>query len=151
MDIIAARQDLMVEIENLMRPIDTYTVDPSQDPDELREHAHIISVMMTAIPHLFPPTTNLYEPDNDLTPTLALPQIWKDASAFSTFSTMAAATGASADKLSETAGPDALRDGALALRASCDTCHQLHLRPYEESEVTEEDKNFDFDSIFNKE
>jgi hypothetical protein len=145
MDVIAARQDLMVEIEDLMVPIDTYTVDPNEDPDELREHAYIISVIMTAIPHLFPPTTNLYEPDNDLTPTLALPQIWKD---FATFSAMATATSRTALQLSKTGAPDDLREGALALRASCDACHELNLRPYEASEVTEEDLNFDFDSIF---
>jgi len=145
LDVIAARQDLMIEIEDLMLPIDTYTVDPNEDPDELREHAYIISVMMSAIPHLFPPTTNLYEPDNDLTPTLALPQIWQD---FSTFTAMAKATTQAAVRLSKTGDPDALREGALALRGTCDACHQLHLRPYEASTVSEEDLNFDFDSIF---
>ena len=52
--------------------------------------------------------------------------------------------------LSEAATPDALRTAALALRATCDACHAINLRPYEPSEVTEEDLDFDFDSIFKK-
>lgn len=147
MDVIAARQALMLEIEQLMEPIDTYTVDDSLDPDELKRAAHTISVMLMTVPHLFPPTTNLYEPDNNLTPTLALPKIWED---FPTFSAMATAASSAATALSETSDPDELRDAALGLRASCDACHELHLRPYEPSTVTDEDRNFDFDSIFDK-
>jgi cytochrome c556 len=145
MGVIAARQALMLEIELLMEPIDTYTVDDSLDPDELKRAARTISVMLMAVPHLFPPTTNLYEPDNNLTPTLALPRIWED---FSTFSAMATATSAAATTLSKASDPGDLRNAALALRASCDACHDLHLRPYEPSTVTEEDRDFDFDSIF---
>lgn len=147
MGVIEARQALMLEIEQLMQPIDTYTVDDSVDRDEIRAAAHTISVMLMAVPHLFPPTTNIYEPDNNLTPTLALPRIWED---FSTFTAMATAASSAATSLSEATGPDDLRQGALALRGSCDACHELHLRPYEESEVTDEDRNFDFDSIFQK-
>ena len=45
------------------------------------------------------------------------------------------------------AGKPQLRAEGLALRASCDACHALFLRPYHESKVTDADVNFDFDSV----
>lgn len=50
--------------------------------------------------------------------------------------------------LAEASGPDALRSAAANLRATCDACHTLHVRPYVPSQVSEEDTNFDFDSLF---
>lgn len=144
-DLIAARQELMFAIEDLMRPIDTYTVDASVDPDRLTANAASIVPMMRAVPHLFPPTTNLYDPDAEYPATLALPHIWED---FPAFYAMAGAAAAAATALTEAAGEDALRAAALGLRASCDACHALNLRPYEASKVTEEDLDFDFESIF---
>ena len=61
---------------------------------------------------------------------------------------MANASVDAAFALADAGDPDALRNGALKLRATCDACHALHLRPYVPSTVTEEDKNFDFDSLF---
>ena len=145
--VIAARQALMFAIEELMRPIDTYTVDDSVDPDEVTANANTIAAMLQAVPHLFPPTTNIYDPEAEEPDTLALPQIWVD---FSSFYSLAEAATNAATTLSEAVTPDELRTGALALRATCDACHAINLRPYEPSEVTEEDLDFDFDSIFKK-
>ena len=44
--------------------------------------------MLLALPHLFPPTTNLYDPKAAQPATLALPPIWKD---FDSFYTLAGA------------------------------------------------------------
>jgi cytochrome c556 len=145
-DVIAARQALMLAIEDLMRPIDTYTVDPTEDPDVLVANAATIDAMLQAVPHLFPPTTNLYDADAELPETLALPNIWEN---FPAFYTMAAASRAAALALAEAQGADALRNGALNLRATCDSCHALNLRPYVPSAISDEDRNFDFDSLFN--
>lgn len=137
----------MVEIEELMRPIDTYTVDNNVSPDAVTTAADTISAMLLAVPHLFPPTTNLYDPNSAEPATLALPGIWED---FPAFYGLASAASNSAATLVETTDPAALRAGALKLRATCDACHALFLRPYQPSEVTDEDRNFDFDSVFLK-
>ncbi len=42
------------------------------------------------------------------------------------------------------------KTAGLKLRASCDACHALYLRPYESPKVLDSDKNFDFDSAFPK-
>lgn len=146
-DIIEAREALMVEIEELMEPIDTYTVDNTISADTVTEAADKISAMLLAVPHLFPPTTNLYDPGAEQPVTLALPGIWKDFPAFYEMASVASSTAAI---LVETTDPDALRTGALKLRGTCDACHALFLRPYQPPEVTDEDRNFDFDSVFHK-
>lgn len=146
-DLIEAREALMIEIEELMEPIDTYTVDNTVSPGAVTDAADKIAAMLLAVPHLFPPTTNLYDPGAEQPETLALPGIWKD---FPVFYKMAAAASQSATALAGTTDPTALRTGALNLRESCDACHALFLRPYQAPEVTDEDRNFDFNSVFNK-
>lgn len=145
MDVIAARQALMLELEQLMVPIDTYTVEPDTDPTLLPPAARTIATMLLAVPHLFPSTTNLYDPEEEMPATIALPRIWEE---FDTFYSMAAASSMAATTMAGTTGPEALRASSLALRATCDACHALYLRPYVSGTVTEEDLEFDFDSIF---
>ena len=146
-DLILARDMLMVELEELMKPIDTYTVDDTISPKTITANAKTISAMLLAVPHLFPPTTNLYNPKAEQPVTLALPRIWKE---FPSFYAMASAASSSADTLAYTTGPDALHTGALNLREACEACHDLFLLPYEPQKPTAEDLNFDFDSVFKK-
>ncbi len=144
-DVIAARGELMEEIEHLMEPIDTFQVVDTDDLNGLRLAANTVHVMLLALPHLFPPTTNLYDPKADTPATLALPAIWKD---FDTFYRLAGAASKAAETMADTpAGKQQLRAEGIALRASCDACHALFLRPYHESKVTDADINFDFDSV----
>jgi cytochrome c556 len=147
-DVIAARQALMFAIEKLMQPIDTYTVDPDVDPATLRDAADSIAAMLLAVPHLFPPATDLYDPDAEMPATLALPAIWQD---YAAFYAMAEASANAASTMAATKDPEQLRDASLSLRSTCDACHALYLRPYVSGEVTEEDLNFDFDSVFGPE
>jgi cytochrome c556 len=147
-DVIAARQALMIAIEDLMRPIDTYTVEGGGDPTALTAAAETVAAMLLAVPHLFPPTTNLYDPAAEMPETLALPTVWAN---FPAFYTMALAASTTATTLAETTDAEQLRTASLSLRASCDACHALYLRPYVRSEVTQEDLDFDFDSVFQKE
>jgi cytochrome c556 len=149
MDVIAAREALMYESEELMRPIDTYTVDGGDDLEALIVAADTINAMLLAVPHLFPPATNLYDASAEAPVTLALPAIWES---FPTFYSLASAASTAAAAMAEMTDPDPdeLRMAALGLRASCDACHALYLRPYTPSEVTEEDREFDFDSVFPK-
>ena len=145
-DVIAARGEIMEEMEHLMQPIDTFQVVDTDDLNGLRLAANTVHVMLLAVPHLFPPTTNLYDPQAETPATLALPAIWKD---FDTFYRLAAAASKAAETMADTpAGKQQLRAEGLALRASCDACHALFLRPYHESKVTDADINFDFDSVF---
>jgi hypothetical protein len=144
-DVIAARGELMEEIEHLMQPIDTFQVVDTDDLNGLRLAANTVHVMLLAVPHLFPPTTNLYDSKAETPATLALPAIWKD---FDTFYRLAGAASKAAETMADTpAGKQQLRAEGLALRASCDACHALFLRPYHESKVGDADINFDFDSV----
>ncbi|HEY8521462.1 MAG TPA: cytochrome c [Gammaproteobacteria bacterium] len=146
-DVIAARQALMAELERLMEPIDIATTGAESDPAALREAAGTVATMLLAVPHLFPPTTNLYDPEAEQPQTLALPAIWEN---FDAFYAMATAASAAATEMAATTDPAALPDAARKLRASCDACHAPYLRPYVPRQVSEEDLNFDFDSIFQK-
>lgn len=145
MDVIAARQALMLELEQLMLPIDTYTVDQNTDSTLLAPAAQSIAPMLLAFPHLFPPTTDLYDAEAELPVTLALPRIWQE---FDAFYAMSAASSAAATALAEMSDAESLQTASTGLRASCDACHALYLRPYVRSTVTEEDLDFDFDSLF---
>lgn len=145
--VIEAREALMVEIERIMRPLDSYTIGEPADPDELRSIGKTVSQMLLAVPHLFPPTTNLYDAKAEQPKTLALPAIWQS---FATFEKMAEASQAQAEKIASMKTPDELKAGATALRATCDACHAAYLRPYVPSTVDQNDLNFDFDSVLKK-
>jgi cytochrome c556 len=146
-DIIVARQELMEHIEELMEPIDTITVKDTNDLDTLRHNGEVIGAMLAALPHLFPPTTNLYDPKVPEPQTLALPPIWKN---FDNFYALAGAAAKAAEALSQTEGKAAMKTASLKLRASCDACHTLFLRPYVPPKVLDSDLNFDFESALRK-
>jgi cytochrome c556 len=146
-DVITARQELMEHIETLMEPIDTIQVKAVTNPDQLRTSAETISAMLLAVPHLFPPTTNRYDPKAEEPATLALPGIWKD---FGSFYKLAAAASNAAEGMAEAKGNQQLKTASLRLRASCDACHTLFLRPYSPPKVLPSDINFDFDSALPK-
>jgi cytochrome c556 len=146
-DVIVARQELMEHIEELMEPIDTIQVKDTDDLDTLRHNGEVISAMLLALPHLFPPTTNLYDPKAEEPKTLALPPIWKN---FDNFYTLATAASKAAEDLSQTEGEAAMKTASLRLRASCDACHSAFLRPYVPPKVLDSDRNFDFESALRK-
>jgi cytochrome c556 len=144
-DVILARQALMTEMERLMQPIDSLTAGEPADPDELRSAATTIAQVLLALPHLFPPTTNRYDPAAATPVTIAMPAIWQD---FPTFRALADAASAAATTLASATDADALAAGSQRLRAACDACHAPFLRPYVPSTVTDEDREFDFDALF---
>jgi cytochrome c556 len=145
--VIVARQEIMEHAEILMEPIDTITVKEVTNADQLRTNAMAIEAMLTAFPHLFPPTTNLFDPKVTEPKTLALPAIWKD---FDDFAKLAAAAATAAEAMSETHGKQQLRNASLRLRASCDACHTLFLRPYTGPTFQDSDYKFDFESAIRK-
>jgi hypothetical protein len=146
-DIVSARLGLMIEIEEVMKPIDSYEAGVAANPDDLRAAAHTIEAMLAAVPHLFPPTTNLFDPAAQPPATLALPEIWKS---WPTFYAFAGAATEAAEAFAETRDDSQLKAAALNLRGTCDACHAVYLRKYVPPEVSDEDVNFDFDSALRK-
>jgi cytochrome c556 len=142
-EVISARQVLMMEIERVMRPVDTYAAGEPATPESVREAAVPVAVMLRVVPHLFPLTTNLYS-DDPATPTLALPLIWEE---FESFERVAAASSSVAEALAMAPDDDALRTAAKTLRVTCDACHTRYLRPYVPQGISSEDLEFDFESV----
>jgi len=143
-EVIEARRALMTEVETLMKPVDNFIAGEPADAATLRANAAAIEPMLLALPHLFPPTTNLFDPDALDPPTLALPTIWQRFPAFQTFAT-SAERAAAALATSEDGEP--LRGASARLRASCDACHAAFMKPYTPPVVTDEDREFDFESV----
>ncbi len=144
-ELVEARRVLMIQMEPLMRPIDAFTAGEPADLSTLRSAAATLEAMLLAFPHLFPPTTNQYDPTVRESPTFALPTIWQDFAMFRSLSeeaATAAATIAAADDA------EALRTAGRSLRESCDSCHAHFTKPYAPPQVTQEDLEFDFDSVF---
>src|SRR5690606_22752420 len=144
-EIIEARRVLMIRTEELMLPIDEFAAGVGADGETLRAAAETIEAMLLALPHLFPPTTDRYEPDTLEPETRALPDIWRD---FAAFRAMAAAAEEAAAALADAEDEQAARAAALRLRGTCDGCHARFAKPYTPPKVTEEDLSFDFDSVF---
>jgi cytochrome c556 len=144
-EIIEARRVLMIQIEQLMRPIDEFAASGTGDLPELRSAAATIEAMMLAFPHLFPPTTNLFDATVREPPTYTLPRLWDE---FGAFQALVVRAEEAAGAMMASDDPELVRAAARALRASCDACHALFTRPYTPPRVTPEDLEFDFDSLF---
>jgi cytochrome c556 len=143
-EVIEARRALMTEAETLMKPVDNFIVGEPGDAATLRANAAAIEPMLLALPHLFPPTTNLFDPEAHDPPTTALPAVWQRFPAFQTFAE-SAERAAAALAWSEDGEP--LRVASARLRASCDACHAAFMKPYTPPVVTDEDRQFDFESV----
>jgi len=143
--VILARQAVMAALEEHMLWIDTYTVDDTVAPDDVLEAAEALQPLLLTVPHLFPPTTNRYDPESQEPVTTAMPAIWMD---FDDFSARATAAYEAAKTLAQAENADQLHAGSLAVRAACDACHKTYLLPYEPAKA--EPSDFDFDSIFEK-
>lgn len=98
---------------------------------------------MTTLPHLFPPTTNLYDAKTTEPAMLALPPIWEN---FDSFYSLAMLAVSAADAMAQAEGKVQQLAASLQLRAICDACHDLHLRRYVPPKVKASDYEFDFDS-----
>jgi cytochrome c556 len=143
-EVISARQALMLDLERLMRPLDAYAVEEMGDAEALRAAAESIAAMLAATPHLYPPTTNLYDAEAEQPATLALPAVWQQFDAFHAMARAAVDTATAVTQADEAA----LASAARALRTACDACHAVYLRPYAAPRATEEDLNIDFDALF---
>jgi cytochrome c556 len=145
-DVIVARGKLMERMEILMQPIDTITIQKGAvgNVERLHQNAQTVATLLTLVPHLFPPTTNLYDPRSQTPATIALPAIWQN---FESFYALAGAASRAAEEMAVAKGDKGLRASSLKLRASCDACHAGFLRKYEGVKASSADQQFDFDSV----
>jgi cytochrome c556 len=142
-EVIEARRLLMQELERQIAPLDLFTLGRAADLDTLRSAAATMEPMLIAFPHLFPPTTNLFQSAQLESPTIALPAIWEDFDAFQQIAIDTEEVAVEITK-AETAGQ--LRTAARRLRARCDACHARFTRPYTPPEFQPQDYEFDFES-----
>jgi cytochrome c556 len=147
-EVIEARRVLMVEAERLMKPIDGFIVGESANAALLRENAASLEALLLALPHLFPPTTNQFDPSAHDPPTTALPTIWQRFPAFLTFAESAERAAAALRDANDT---DALSAASARLRGTCDACHASFMKPYTPPQTQPEDFEFDFESALPKE
>ena len=80
-DTIFARKILMGAIDMNMDEIETMLAPGGKfEPAEAVEHSDTISIMLMSFPHLFPPSTNQWQPNVDRDPatdTAASPDVWR--------------------------------------------------------------------------
>ncbi len=144
-EIIEARRVAMLELERQMSVVDRFVLGEPAEPEELRSAAETMESLLLTFPHLFPPTTNLFDPTQLESPTITLPELWED---FATFQSLNATAEAAVIALEEADGVEPMRAAGRNLRATCDACHTLFTRPYTPPEFLPEDYEFDFDSVF---
>jgi|tagenome__1003787_1003787.scaffolds.fasta_scaffold20941053_1 cytochrome c556 len=125
-DVIFARKILMATIANSMYPIDQMLQTEKVDLDTARHHADAIAGMLTAFPHLFPPTTNTWTPNaprDPATDTFAAPAIWQS---FEFFYKESEAAAEYAYDASQAQNADEFKKYARQLRLTCDGCHATY-------------------------
>jgi cytochrome c556 len=125
-DVIFARKTLMNSICEKMSRIERMISMGQVDLDGANVDAEAISVMLMAFPHLFPPSSNQWNPDADPDPatdTYASPELW---TGFADFYQMAAAASSTAHAMGRADKIDDFKDRARELRIECDTCHALY-------------------------
>jgi cytochrome c556 len=129
-DTIFARKILMDAIGSNMDEIETMTGASGKMPlSDAHNHADLISVMLQAFPHLFPPATNQWKPNVERdagTDTFASPDVW---TRFSDFYKRADSASSIALDASRAETESEFRALAAKLRAACDSCHADYQKP----------------------
>ena len=127
-DVIFARKIMMDSIGNNMDEIDTMLQSGRIDLIEGREYADMVSVMLMAFPHLFPPSSDQWKPNVERDPgtdTFAAPEVWKT---YTDLYQQAAYASKTAYKASRAADDNEFKKFGAELRAACDTCHSMYLK-----------------------
>jgi cytochrome c556 len=128
-DEIFARKILMDTIDTNMDDIDwmLHSGKPV-DLTQTYQHADTMSVMLMAFPHLFPPSTNQWQPNAKRDPardTFASPDIWTN---FMDFYQQATTASKLAFNASRSKREDDFRKTMATLRTACDSCHALYVK-----------------------
>jgi cytochrome c556 len=128
-DTIFARKTLMGAIDMNMDEIETMLAPEGKLVlSDAQEHAEVISTMLIAFPHLFPPSTNQWKQGADRDPatdTFANPAIWSN---FGDFYKRAGEASKIAWNASRAKRADEFRTQIKELRQRCNACHALNLK-----------------------
>ncbi len=122
-DVIFARKILMDTLSQAMDDIETMVSSDKIDIAQGQMKADLISVMMMAFPHLFPPASNQWKagaPRDAATDTYAAPELW---ARFSEFYSQAANSSKIAYNLSRADNEAEFKKSAAELRTACNSCH----------------------------
>ena len=99
-----------------------------REPADATEHADMISIMLMSFPHLFPPSTNQWQPNVDRDPatdTVASPDLWRNFSDF--YQRAQAASKLALDATRAKTGNE-FKGLIVQLRAACNTCHAAYMK-----------------------
>jgi len=128
-DTIFARKIVMATIDVNMDEVETMLAQGGKlDDADAREHLDVISVLLMAFPHLFPPSTNQWKPDADRDPaldTFASPEL---STAFPDFYKRASAASEIALEASRAKRLEEFKAQVAELRAACNGCHAIYLK-----------------------
>lgn len=128
-DTIFARKTAMGEIDMNMDEIETMLAPGGKlDLADAREHAEVISTLLMAFPHLFPPATNQWKEGADRDPatdTFANPALWSN---FADFYQRATEASKIAWRAAGAKKAEDFRTAIKELRARCNACHALNLK-----------------------
>ena len=128
-DTIFARKVAMGEIDMNMDEIETMLAPEGKLLlSDAEEHAEVISTLLMAFPHLFPPSTNQWKEGatrDPATDTFANPAIWSN---FPDFYQRASEASKIAWNASRAKKPDEFRAQIKELRVRCNACHALNLK-----------------------
>src|SRR5215475_5559408 len=126
-DTIFARKIMMGAIDMNMDEVETMLLPEGKlNLAEGTEHADTISIMLMAIPHLFPASTNQWKPNVDRDPatdTFASPDLWTN---FADFYKRAGDASKTALEAARARKPEDFRARIVELRAQCNACHALY-------------------------
>src|SRR5262245_43802444 len=127
-DVIFARKILMDTINENMDDLEAMIAQGKIDLNEGTAHSNIVSVMLMAFPHLFPPTTNEWKPGGEKDPgtdTYASPDIWRR---YADFYKMAETATQAAFKASRAQNDDQFKAHIGELRAAWNACNEAFLK-----------------------
>ena len=130
-EVIFARKILIDSIGRNMDELEAIAALEKVEKSELTEgkdHADIVSVMLMAFPHLFPPNTNQWKPNvprDAGRDTYAAPEVWTN---YSDFYRRSAAATEIAYKASRVETVAEFKKVIAELRVACDSCHGLYMK-----------------------
>jgi cytochrome c556 len=126
-DTIFARKIMMGAIDMNMDEIETMLAPEGKlNLADGTEHADTISIMLMAIPHMFPASTNQWKPNVERDPatdTYAAPELWTN---FGDFYKRAADASKTALDATRATNADDFRARIRELRAQCNACHAAY-------------------------
>ena len=125
-EVIFARKILMTTIGENMDELEAIIASGKIDVKHGAEHANLVSVMLLAFPHLFPPASNEWKPNVDKDPgsdTYAAPEVW---TRFADFYQRAQDASKAAFNASRASNEDEFKKSVAELRTGCDGCHAIY-------------------------